>query len=301
MKKKVFLHIGFHKTGSTSIQMFLFEHQEQLKHAGYLYPKSGMPPGSLGQHSLAWDIRKGSQKSWHRLLDEIQASDAPNVIISSEDFEQLNKQQCSEVLHLLDDFEIHIVVYIREPEKLLLSAYKGNVKAGRISQSFTDFSRQSIRRCDFPALIRKWRFVYRMNDHFIVRSFDQAIHHKGLITDFLGIVDSKLQQEFPNPDTFHANASPPNATIRVLRRCNALLEKLHPKNPIHKLMYRARNSIAMQDRFSRYWLFLLGKTLTDDSHLATEKDLKYIRNNSQEWYKTAITSFNINAPESSKS
>ena len=29
--KKIFLHIGTHKTGSTSIQNYLFEHEEQLR------------------------------------------------------------------------------------------------------------------------------------------------------------------------------------------------------------------------------------------------------------------------------
>ena len=39
--KTLYLHIGVHKTGSTSIQDFLFKNANLLENQGYFYPKGG--------------------------------------------------------------------------------------------------------------------------------------------------------------------------------------------------------------------------------------------------------------------
>ncbi|QFT83272.1 hypothetical protein FIU89_21805 (plasmid) [Roseovarius sp. THAF27] len=39
--KTLYLHIGLHKTGSTSLQSALFENLDLLKARGYLLPEAG--------------------------------------------------------------------------------------------------------------------------------------------------------------------------------------------------------------------------------------------------------------------
>ena len=51
--KTAYIHIGTHKTGSTSIQDFLFKNRTKLRDRGFLYPLSGISPKNLfGQHHL---------------------------------------------------------------------------------------------------------------------------------------------------------------------------------------------------------------------------------------------------------
>ena len=52
MRKRIcYIHIGPHKTGSTSIQWFLKENQAELLNHGYFVPKSEAKHGA--HHALA--------------------------------------------------------------------------------------------------------------------------------------------------------------------------------------------------------------------------------------------------------
>ncbi len=56
--KTVYLHIGTHRTGSTSIQRFMANAEEALAEQGIIYPKTGRPDtdwtNQYGHHELAW-------------------------------------------------------------------------------------------------------------------------------------------------------------------------------------------------------------------------------------------------------
>ncbi|QXD16183.1 hypothetical protein GQ464_004310 [Rhodocaloribacter litoris] len=79
--KKVFVHAGTHKTGSTSLQVFLAKTQVLLAEQGVLYPRSGRPDRkgvvSAGHHELAWSLlgKHGvkTDEAWHQLANELEA------------------------------------------------------------------------------------------------------------------------------------------------------------------------------------------------------------------------------------
>ena len=58
--KTVYLHIGTHRTGSTSIQRFLANVEEALAKRGVIYPKTGRPDtdwsNRYGHHLLHWSL-----------------------------------------------------------------------------------------------------------------------------------------------------------------------------------------------------------------------------------------------------
>ena len=57
MKKKVYLHVGFHKTGTTAIQESLYSHSDQLRNLGISYAtKKGK-----ANHREAWAL---SERYW---------------------------------------------------------------------------------------------------------------------------------------------------------------------------------------------------------------------------------------------
>ena len=58
---RILLHIGTHKTGTTSLQAFFFLNRDQLKKSSsILYPETGSPrvqhEAKYGHHLLAWSI-----------------------------------------------------------------------------------------------------------------------------------------------------------------------------------------------------------------------------------------------------
>jgi hypothetical protein len=88
----VYLHIGTHKTGSTSIQKFLTLNSEKLLAKNFLYPLSGRI--SNAQHNLALSIRRNKNKTsnslandWYALHEEISSHQPEYVVLSSEEFE----------------------------------------------------------------------------------------------------------------------------------------------------------------------------------------------------------------------
>ena len=90
--KKIFIHIGTHKTGTTSIQSFLVKHAAEFSRSNMLIPKSGLR--HHGHHFIAWELRGDKRlenKSGYvvKLLDELENNPCDNAIISSEDFEYL--------------------------------------------------------------------------------------------------------------------------------------------------------------------------------------------------------------------
>ena len=91
---RVWIHIGTHKTGSTSIQAFLRAHSSSLRAAGILVPQAGTLHGESGHHGIAWGLCgdprfRPERGTLDDLLAELSASDARSAVLSSEDFEYL--------------------------------------------------------------------------------------------------------------------------------------------------------------------------------------------------------------------
>ena len=65
MTKRIVIHAGFFKTGTTALQSSLAANREKLLQNGVLYPalSSGNADRSTGQHRAAWAI-KGRHWGW---------------------------------------------------------------------------------------------------------------------------------------------------------------------------------------------------------------------------------------------
>ncbi|MFD2858417.1 hypothetical protein ACFSZS_31685 [Seohaeicola zhoushanensis] len=131
-KKTLHIHIGSHKTATTTLQNTFAVSSDLLEHAGVLYPATGRK--FQAHHPLAWQLRDTAQSGtsledlgdWPATLQEIDASSASQVIISSEDFEWL--QDLSRLELLKDRYDVRVLFYIRSPERYLESYYNQLVK-----------------------------------------------------------------------------------------------------------------------------------------------------------------------------
>lgn len=90
-QKRLILHIGLHKTGTTFIQHHLLHHRDALHRAGVLVPETGFDrdvggrAGALSGHQgLVRALRLKDESIWSDLHDEIDASPARTVLISAE-------------------------------------------------------------------------------------------------------------------------------------------------------------------------------------------------------------------------
>lgn len=89
--KRLILHVGLHKTGTTFIQHHLLHHREALRRAGVLVPQTGFDPevagrpGALSGHQgLVRAVRQSDAPVWRALHAEIANSSARTILISAE-------------------------------------------------------------------------------------------------------------------------------------------------------------------------------------------------------------------------
>ncbi len=145
MKRKLILHIGMWKTGTTTIQETLFENKELLKKEGILYPTE------LKNHIfIIPQVRKDAKnhvavKSYNKgidrlneigqqLLDQIasEKNTESTYILSSEFFMDFNSVEIENLKNIFspyfDDFQI--ICYLRPPIAHYTSAVNEQVKQG---------------------------------------------------------------------------------------------------------------------------------------------------------------------------
>lgn len=97
-RRTIFVHIGTHKTGSTSIQHFLTHHADELAREGISFPAAGR--FLFGHHHVAWELGHDPRLQGHtghvqRLLEELRDGSPDVAIVSSEDFEYLARYPVS--------------------------------------------------------------------------------------------------------------------------------------------------------------------------------------------------------------
>lgn len=198
-----FIHIGTHKTGTTSLQVTLNRHHSDLETLGYVYPRTGRPPEAPdGHHNIAWEIAddRRFQKKYGTLDDLItEVRRVPhNVILSREDFECSihHRERFQEFIRRLQSCQlaVKIVVYFRNRVDYSQRLYLTMLNFG-IVESSNQFLEEILRSGQFRW--RDWIFPFCYKDlltrlqaikeiDVIVRSYDRP-NDRSLIVDYLSI------------------------------------------------------------------------------------------------------------------
>ena len=125
--KRLVLHIGLHKTGSTYVQHHLKHHRKALRRAGVLVPQTGFDdevsgrPGALSGHQgLVRALRQNDVRPWNALDAEIEQSPARVVVLSAENMSFPTAPDREELIEALfqrlGSFgEIDVVAFARAP------------------------------------------------------------------------------------------------------------------------------------------------------------------------------------------
>src|SRR5438105_1590424 len=228
--RRCFLHLGIHKTGSTSIQHLLSQNSSALAERGYFYPQSGRLRELPGHHNLAWEI-SGDRRFRENagviddLIKEVKGT-SENIILSSEDFGTCldHEAKFAEFISLLQSsgFLVTVIVYLRNQVDYLLRAYLGLIQTG-----WKLGWRESLFNVDHRDMVRRLRengdvpqgylvlhhagvdlgrddsifeagfceLLRRVRENanveVMVRSYDQA--RKSICADFLSILNLTLQ------------------------------------------------------------------------------------------------------------
>jgi hypothetical protein len=199
--RRCFIHIGTHRTGTTSLQTTLSVHAEALRNRNYLYPRCGRPSDAPhGHHNLAWEI-SGDDRfrknigGVEELLSEI--DEAPeDVILSSEDFgcSPHHPDHFGEFIERLQahQFEVKLLIYFRNQIDYARSLYFTLFHFG-FDRSFEDFLAEILAQGSYAWRDWIWFFCYRdflqhleriKGIEVLVRSFDD-MGSDSLLADLL--------------------------------------------------------------------------------------------------------------------
>ena len=140
MRQKLFIHIGPHKTGTSSLQRFLFDNCRELLKLGVCYPTAHLD-GYRAQHRFAFAVRQKPDPDDRQvpsreteigpIISEIKSSGADAAVISSEAFFVTNEPDIRFLHEQLRDFETVIVFYARRQDGGYVSTYTQRAKAAQ--------------------------------------------------------------------------------------------------------------------------------------------------------------------------
>jgi hypothetical protein len=145
--RRVFMHVGAPKTGTTYLQGILWQNRTALKGAGLHVVGQGRGDHYRGGHDLR-DLPynpKDPRPDWTGAWDVLAAlavdSDAPNVVISDEHLAALTPEQVARAVKALAPCEVHVVYATRNLARLLPSEWQEYVKH-RSPLTFADWSQK---------------------------------------------------------------------------------------------------------------------------------------------------------------
>ena len=188
-QKRLILHLGLHKTGSTYIQHRLAAGREALSEHGVLVPQTGMDPEQAavirpdahsGHSALFRAIRTQKMEIFQDLKAEIAASPCDTVLLSCENmlFPYLSRREVSlnALFAQLGGFrEVQVVAFARRPDSWLDAYYREWVLNGARggARGFDSFAR------DYAPLLLNWPELFGLFETFSgqpVRLMDYDAH-----------------------------------------------------------------------------------------------------------------------------
>ena len=150
-RRAIFLHVGAAKSGTTFLQLVLWNNRERLRERGVLFPGEDF----AAHVRAAFDLRRTfflgasdpkTRGAWRALVDE--AREWPgDTIISQELFAPARPAWVREAMADLDFADVHVVFTVRDLGRQIPAHWQEDVK-NRFTTSFTDFV-AALRRRDW--------------------------------------------------------------------------------------------------------------------------------------------------------
>lgn len=298
MAKKVILHIGFHKTGSSALQVFLATNAERLAAAGIGYPYpdpehivatggcSGNAVqvlyrcGFMNEFKVDGDIENRLKKAYFEKLAEVVAAVPQDIaLVSSEVLSAAPRENLTHFIELLRPFhDIEIVCFVRDPFDVALSSWLQMIKDGTQKICFSSYVNKMVDGSYLPSMLNSFEFFHGLGLPLAVLNFDH--HRHNIAAPFLRAIGAENligQVELTTTREANRSLTPSAAHLGVL-----LHEKLSNGDLIATFLRGAqglgrKNAVPyynrdqhrrILDRFSST-VALINEYLSEDQKLAT--------------------------------
>jgi hypothetical protein len=220
-KRKLYLHIGMPKTGTTALQHFFKLNSNRLKEQGVIYPETGQFRDyshhditfSLSKNSYRKHLSKAQQVSFLNELDE-EVKHYPKVLLSSECFPMLS--QHSLFFEFLSQFDTKIICYLRRQDKFIESHYRQVIADPALPNLHYKIDRHIAKlhsTMTYAPFILNWDRLGSL----IVRPYERGCFFGGnIFSDFSNIIDITIDKTFVFPQG-DINPTDSNAFVDFMR------------------------------------------------------------------------------------
>jgi len=201
-KRICYIHVGPHKTGTTSIQWFLQENSAELLAHGYFVPEGDTKRGA--HHALAealagLDVGEDREPLVTKSITAMSETPARTIIISSEALEGLfrNRQNSDAFFNRIQELNLQpkLILFPRNQPQWINSSYSSTVTSFRRSDSFQPGVLGFAQSPD--ARFSRWiELAEAYGAELIVRPFNKETLRRGVIPEFLestGITCSQVR------------------------------------------------------------------------------------------------------------
>ena len=189
----LYIHIGMHKTGTTTIQNVLTRNADVLLSNGVYAPDrllfEGRDREVKRHHELAWTIMRPRKTAdadtvYRAYNDVIAASPHRAVVLSSEEFSKFGERQVSELQSRLHRCDTKIVVYVRNQVDWVESFANQSIKS-RGEWDVDKLVKEITPQADFYRKIMAWADQFG-RENITVRVYDNT---PNIVEDFIDILE----------------------------------------------------------------------------------------------------------------
>ena len=207
--KQLILHVGFHKTASTTIQASCFVNNDLLESNGICYPIYRLGDRTFKSHgfhlvnmfmankvNFVANIKTGidPERDTPRFFSDIEQTLSKHdyVVLSNESLSGLNAEDLDKLKrYFMDkDFSIRVIAYIRSPLEHTISISQEKVKAGGIIEL------ERRKTIDLAPKIQKFINVFGESVEF--HAFRDTVRHPygpvGYFLELIGVSKENLSQ-----------------------------------------------------------------------------------------------------------
>lgn len=220
--KKLILHIGRHKTGTSAIQDCLIKNPQLLKSNGYYYPTNARK--GRGHHHVS-EPNAGLKNRIRGLFImpklptdlkvELDEHAGYTSIISSEAFQRCHPKL---IKRLFEGYDINVVVYLRNHVDYIASAYTQWVHATGYKGSFERYYLTSYS-ANYYRFLRQWELQFP--GKLLVRKFENnSLANGDISSDFLLHGLGIKIEDFSEISKSHANPSLNNKVMQLKLHLN---------------------------------------------------------------------------------
>jgi hypothetical protein len=198
MARRVYLHVGVPKSGTTFLQSTMWHNRAELERQGFLYPGDAR----MDHYHASVDVRRRSTDApppdgaWSRLVDQL-ASWPGDGLISHEFFCMATAEQARRAVAALAPAEVDVVVTARDYLRQFPAVWQEGLKMGS-PLGLDDFMDKAMSHAldgawswnsqELPAIVERWAAAVPPHRVHLVTVPQQAAPDDGLWERWLRVV-----------------------------------------------------------------------------------------------------------------